>query len=116
MRVMLMMRKVEMLLHHFGLGCMGAIVIHPTRVTGVFPRPPYPLPHVRRVFSLLSFFAPSISAVNGSAVSVSAVKVYPEPDRTEPEGMSYIMRRAPVSFQHAQGFSFRLNLILMCKS
>ena len=40
MRVVQMMRKMEMLLHHFGLGCMGAIVIHPTRATGVFPRPP----------------------------------------------------------------------------
>ena len=40
MRVVQMMRKVEMLLHHFGLGCMGAIVIYPTRATGVFPRPP----------------------------------------------------------------------------
>ena len=101
MRVMLMMRKVEMLPDHFGLGCMGAIVIYPPRATGVFPGPPYPAPHVRRALSLLSCSAPSISAVNGSAVSVSAVKVYLEPDRTEPEGMLHIMRRAPVSFQHA---------------
>jgi hypothetical protein len=42
MRVVLMMRKMEMLLDHFGLGCMGAIVIYPTRATGVFPAPPLP--------------------------------------------------------------------------
>ena len=35
-------RKMEMLLDHFGLGCMGAIVIYPTRATGVFPAPPPP--------------------------------------------------------------------------
>jgi hypothetical protein len=87
MRVMLMMRKVEMLLDHFGLGCMGAIVIYIPRATGVFPGPPYPVPHACRVLSLLRFFAPSVSAVNVLALSVSAVKVYPEPNRTEPEGM-----------------------------
>jgi hypothetical protein len=62
-------------------------VIYPTRATGVFPGPPYPVPHVRRALSLLRFFALSVSAVNVSALSVSAVKVYPEPTRTEPEGM-----------------------------
>ena len=101
MRVVLMMRKMEMLLDHFGLGCMGAIVIYPPRATGVFPRPPWPVPHVRRVLSVLRFFALSVSALSVSELSVSSVKVYPEPNRTEPEGMLHIMKRACVSFQHA---------------
>lgn len=84
MRVMLMMRKVEMLHGENGLGCDGAMVIYIPHATGVFPGPPYPVPHVRRVLSLLRF----------SAVSVSAVKAYPEPNRTDPEGMLHIMKRA----------------------
>jgi hypothetical protein len=87
MRVVPMMRKVEMLLDHFGLGCVVAIVIYIPRATGVFPAPPHPVPHVRRALSLLRFFALSASAVNVLAVSVSAVKVCPKPNRTEPEGM-----------------------------
>jgi hypothetical protein len=87
MRVMLMMRKVEMLHGENGLGCVVAIVIYIPRATGVFPGPPYPVPHVCRALSLLRFFALSVSAVNVSALSVSAVKVYPELNRTEPEGM-----------------------------
>ena len=40
MRDALIMRKVEMLQRENGRGCVVAIVIYPTRATGVFPRPP----------------------------------------------------------------------------
>ena len=113
MRMVQMMRKVEMLLHHFGLGCMGAIVIYPTRATGVFPRPPYPVPHVRRVLSLLSFSVLSVSVLSVSVLSVSVFTVYPEPNRTNPEGMSHIMKRVRVPSMAASGSGFWLNLILM---
>lgn len=93
-------RKVEMLQRENGWGCVVAIVIYPTRATGVFPGPPYPVPHVRRVLSLLRFCVLSVSVLTVSVLSVSVLAVYPEPNRTDPEGMSYIMRRAPVSFQH----------------
>lgn len=84
MRVVQMMRKVEMLLHHFGLGCVVAIVIYPTRATGVFPGPPYPMPHVRRVLSLLSFSVVSVSVLSVSVLSVSVFTCYPEPQPNGP--------------------------------
>lgn len=80
MRDAWMMRKMEMLLGENGRGCVVAIVIYPTRATGVFPRPPYSMPHVRRALSVLSFSVVSVSLLSVSVVSVSVFTCYPEPE------------------------------------